>query len=583
MHSENKHGQSRKFLWLIVRSVMLTCLGAFLLLFSEAQDIETLKQHKPVKMQGGIQATSMFYKAKGIPDRYLPFNYVITGSPIFTFYGIQMPVSFTVGRQQSNFTQPFNQFGLSPKYKWATLHLGYRSLNFSPLTLGGHIMLGAGFELNPGRLRMAFMYGRFNKATLQDTATQFFLSAMPYKRTGFSGRIGFGTEDNFVDLIFLQAKDDSASLAPAARKHADSLGIRAASNTVTGINTRWTLLKNKLTLEAEGALSFYTFDQGAPAVTDSSLENFIKWGSSVGSMNSSSELYNAMQVAMKYKTRLWSLKLQYRYVAPGYKSMGAYFLNNDLENLTIAPSFNLSMGRYRFSGSLGLQRDDLHKQKRAKAKRVIGSANFSGQFTERLGMEISFSNYSINQTVKTIRFADSLKLVQSSLSASLMPRYQWSGEHVSHLITGYGIINRVKELNPQRDGILNGDITTTNLGLQYQWMQMQTQLTLMAGMNYTILESIPINERNWGPTCSATKTFVKQRINLSVSGAYLINERNGDGGQIINAQFQGRYQLPKHHSFRISANYISNNPNLETADYPRFTEWRGEAGYAFTF
>lgn len=72
-----------------------------------------------------------------LPDRYLPFNYVITGAPVLSLYGMQIPVSFVIGRQQSSFTQPFNQFELSPSYKWVTVHAGYRNLTFSPYTLTG--------------------------------------------------------------------------------------------------------------------------------------------------------------------------------------------------------------------------------------------------------------------------------------------------------------------------------------------------------------------------------------------------------------------------------------------------------------
>src|SRR5258705_13313305 len=119
-------------------------LFILLILFAEkslSQQVEKMLQSKPVVLSGNLNVTTIFYNAKGIPSRYLPFNYVISGNPVLSIYGIQVPVSFVIGKQQSSFTQPFNQFGLSPSYKWITVHGGYRNLFFSPYTLAGHTFL----------------------------------------------------------------------------------------------------------------------------------------------------------------------------------------------------------------------------------------------------------------------------------------------------------------------------------------------------------------------------------------------------------------------------------------------------------
>src|ERR1700680_1799261 len=92
----------------------------------KAQRVDQMIHSKPVVFSGNLDGTAIFYNAKGIADRYLPFNYVVTGSPVISIYGWQIPFTFIIGKQQSSFAQPFNQFGLSPSYKWITLHAGYR-------------------------------------------------------------------------------------------------------------------------------------------------------------------------------------------------------------------------------------------------------------------------------------------------------------------------------------------------------------------------------------------------------------------------------------------------------------------------
>src|SRR5689334_20763279 len=170
----NKH-----FTFSIITSLLLIATMSL-----RAQQVEKMIDAKPVVVSGSFDATAIFYQANGITDRYLPFNYVISGTPVISFYGWQIPFSIIIGKQQSSFTQPFNQFGMSPSYKWITIHAGYRNLNFSPFTLAGYTFLGGGVELTPGKFRFAAMYGQFNKATSFDTAQSLYFSNFSYRRTG---------------------------------------------------------------------------------------------------------------------------------------------------------------------------------------------------------------------------------------------------------------------------------------------------------------------------------------------------------------------------------------------------------------
>ena len=81
-----------------------------------------------------------------------------------------IPLSFVLSNFENKFYQPFNQFGISPKYKWATLHLGYRNLTYSNYTLAGHRILGAGFDLKPKNFRIGFMYGQLRRSASIDSS-----------------------------------------------------------------------------------------------------------------------------------------------------------------------------------------------------------------------------------------------------------------------------------------------------------------------------------------------------------------------------------------------------------------------------
>jgi len=563
----------------------LTLLLFTLFIFSEelfSQDVEKMLHAKPVTLSGTIGMTSIFYNASGIPNRYLPFNYVISGSPTLSIYGLQIPVSFVIGKQQNSFTQPFNEFGLSPTYKWITIHAGYRNVYFSPYTLAGHTFLGGGMELNPGKFRFGFIYGRFNKATILDTAQNLYFLNFSYKRTGLSFRLGYGTENNHFDLIGLHAKDDPGSLK-ISKGLTDSSGIAPAENSVVGYSMRFSFLKNHLIFESNGAVSLYTNDVNSPRLVDSNYDKSLHQINQLAAVRTSSEAYSAVDASVRYKTRDFSVKIQYRRVDPGFQSMGAYFLNNDLENFTIAPTFLAWKRKLRFSGSLGIQRDDLTNQKRAKANKVIGSANLSADFSDRLGIDGSYSNYSVNQTVKTIRFADSLKVVQSSAQLSVTPRYTIPGVDISHMIILSANLSKARELNPMRADSLNGDINTYNYLLNYQLNFIPQLASVFISFNHTELQSSIITDENNGVTLGISKALLKSKLNFSVSGGYLFNKRNEEKGKILTGSLQCRYLFYGRHQLRVSAYYTGSTPDHPSLIYPKYTETRTEIGYGFSF
>src|SRR5690606_1049879 len=111
-----------------------------------AQDLEALvkSSKKPIQVSGGVGTDHVLYASEGMPDRRnSPYQYYINGNlNIRLFKEFNVPLTFSFSNQQFNYSQPlnqqsFNQFGISPRYKWATAHIGWRSMTFSPYSLNG--------------------------------------------------------------------------------------------------------------------------------------------------------------------------------------------------------------------------------------------------------------------------------------------------------------------------------------------------------------------------------------------------------------------------------------------------------------
>jgi hypothetical protein len=214
---------------------------------------------------------------------------------------------------------------------------------------------------------------------------------------------------------------------------------------------------------------------------------------------------------------------------------------------------------------------------------VIGSANFSADLSQRLGIDLNYSNYSVNQTVKTIRFADSLKLVQSSSQFSFTPRYTIPGISVSHTLLFSANLSMAKELNPARAGSLNGNINTYNYLLNYQLNFIPNQASAYISLNHTQMKSQLLTDGNDGVTLGLSKSWWNNRLTLSLSGGWLLSKRNGEKGRVLTGSFQSRYNFYGRHMLQITAFYTDNTPDKPTPAYPKYSESRAEIGYGFSF
>ncbi|MDJ1485620.1 hypothetical protein QNI16_34335 [Cytophagaceae bacterium YF14B1] len=560
-------------------SVLLSCLGYSLL----AQDLTTLSQQKPLTFHGGITMRTMFYHAEGIANRRQPFSYLITGSPTLSLYGFSIPFTFIVSEQERSFRQPFNQFGLSPSYKWITLHGGYRNVSFSPFTLDGYTMLGGGVELRPGKWHIGLMYGRLNRAVVANQSLGD-LQAVSFNRRGVAGKIGYGSDTTHVEFSFIKAKDNAASV-DYQNIGQDTLGVvpvTPAENLVMSLGGRVGLLKYFF-VEAEGAVSIYTKNIRSSMAIDSTVAHIPAWLPALMTINSSTENNKALRGAIGYRQKKYGFSLQYRRIDPNYQSMGAYFFQNDLENITLNPMALLWQGKIRFNGSLGIQRDNLSGQKQATARRVIGSLNASLALSGRFGIEMAYSNFATSQTPIAVKFNDSLRVAQTTQNFSFTPHYFILGTSRNHVFTlsvNYMTLNDLSLLSQQRN------VHSTNAFFNYQITFQATGLNLSAGLSYARLQTAMLTSGNQGLTLGVGKSLLHSKLTLRLNSSILQNLQGTAQTMLYTNGLSGSYRATKRHSLNLTVNYIQNQESAESQQaggYPTFTEVRGDVGYNFTF
>lgn len=387
------------------------------------QDLERVDIKNPVRLTSGIGLQTSFYSVSNIPYRRQPFNWSISGTPVLQLYGMNLPFSFYFSNQQLKYQQPFNQFGISPTYKWAKAHLGYSSVRFSDHTLAGRRFLGAGLELNPGKLRLGFIYGRFQKAIERDSVVQStpegYLSGVPngsFERKGYAVKVGIGTDKDYVDLIYLKAEDAPASLVESFSLET----LNPKKNSALGLKHRISS-EGGFFWESDAALSFYTRDLNAEPIDTGDIPTFLY---KLFDPKLTSQLLYAGSMRIGYEGKAIKTSLRFRRISRDFKTMGAYYFQTDLQEYALQLGTALFKNKMHVRGSAGFQENNLASDRLHTTKRFIASFYSGLQLAQNLRCDLIYSNFGITQRPQQPGLADSIRIDQVLQSWQLALNYQ---------------------------------------------------------------------------------------------------------------------------------------------------------------
>lgn len=515
-----------------------------------AQDLSSIKTQKPVTVRGSLSTTANLYSITGKESARDPFNYMMAGNVDVSIYGLSLPFSFMYSGQNLSYAQPFNRFGISPQYKWMKVHLGYRSMNYSSFTLAGHSFLGAGVELNPGLLRLSGVYGRFKQKTIPNTANPIDTLFAP-TRKGYSFKVGVGNQANYFDLIFLSIADDSLSVNMPT---AGTMKMPQA-NTVLGTHFRFKLAKS-IVWETEGAVSLLTKNTSDQLLSD--IDNaLIQRLSGTLNLNASSEYSTAWNSSLMYSAKLYSVGLQYRRIAPNFQSFGAYYFNTDIENFTVTGKISALKRKLNLNGNIGLQRDNLRKNKASSSARVISMANASYNSGKVFSVNGSFSNYSINQQAGRLPLNDTIKLYQTNRNISLMPMLTFNKGTLQQVIQLNAMLTNMIDHNPNTAA--NSEVSSKVAMINYFVNHSKLEGSFMVGLNYTSMTSALMNQTLYGMNADVGKSFIKGKLNTNFSFSINRSDYQDVPGWVNSGAIMLTFRPHKKHSFKLNITHIMNN------------------------
>lgn len=555
----------------IKQIAILVCM--LFLGFANSQNVGGFKKQKPFEISGSISLGVSFNGTSRENIRRAPSSYILNGSPTISIYGVKIPLSFTYSDQQLAFAQPFQRYGASPYYKWIKLHLGYRSLNFSPYSMTGQTFLGGGVELTPGKFKFLAFYGKFEN--IFATRNPFELGVLPtetYTRKGYGLKMGYGDEKIGFDLSLLKIVDESESEDLILT---DTLGIQPKDNVVISPSMHITLFK-KLTIQSTIAASVLTQNRNARiGILDDKIVNRL---SSILTVNQSTKVALAGDASVNLALDKGNLGVKYQRIEPLYESLGLYGITNDFENYTINGDVNFFKNRLRVSVSQGYQKNNLTNLRRVTDLRKIGSYNVNLSLENGLNINAQYGNFQTDQEAGYVEVNDTIRLALVSKNASINSSYRWKQKKSQHSVSLFVGSQNYKDLNSSNRLSFNNKNNSGNLN--YRIKVKKLNLSVRAGLNYSTYESNAQLTNRIGVSVGASKKVFEERLQLKFGLSIQKSEVDKTNDGLVYKGHVGLNQkIDDKNTLSLRASVIDRNSIIKEA----FTDYRARFGYTYRF
>jgi hypothetical protein len=308
--------------------------------------------------------------------------------------------------------------------------------------------------------------------------------------------------------------------------------------------------------------------------------------------NFTSRYFDALNASLGYQGNWYTIQFKYERIAPEYTTLGAYYFNNDMRNITIAPMVRLFKNKLNLAANVGVQQNNLDKVKASTTKRNVASFNMNYLPNEKWSLAGTYSNFSTFTNVRPQ--AD--PFFQNKLDT--LNYYQ-----VSQTLNGTVIRNLGSQKNPQSI-MLNAGYQKANnrasyestgqqsdfmsVNLSYSYSSIPSNTTVALAGNVYANNAAGIKSTFIGPTLSITKSFLDKKLRSSWASSY--NETLGDVNvsPVLNNRLSFNY-TPKpadagsnsQHNFSLGINLLNRLKSI--GQQPAFTEVTATFNYSYSF
>ena len=569
------HKLRKEFHFLLL--VFLLCFNSW----AQVVDIGNLGKGKAFKISGGVSANGVFYNTNMETSRQ-PFTYFLQGNLNVSFFDFDIPLNYSFSNQGSNLSYQlpfkFNRLSLQPKYKWIQAYIGDVSMSFSPYTLSGHQFTGVGVELKPpGSFEFSAMSGRLLRATALDENPQTIPS---FERNGYGSKLMYKNNKFSIGLIGFYAVDKGGSIVIIDPNEE----LTPKDNLVVSIESNLSIIQN-LEVKVNYSSSAVNQDLNAPEIKgQQGIAGYLI------KKTISTDVYEAIKASMNYTFGKSSLGVDFERIQPGYQTFGAYYFNNDFENITANLSTVL-FDKITLSFNGGYQRDDLNNIKETATLRRVAAFNSSIVFSEKLNLNASYSNFSTFTNTRLNQFdvlnddnlldnvADQFNYTQLSQNANLSMNYILSQKE--SLQQNFSFNYALAGVSDEQNGVvrIGGASTFHNINANYQLSLPKKKLNFVTALNATLNTIGDENATTWGPSISANGKLFKEKLTSALIVSYSNSKSQEKSTSITSIRLNTSFQVKNKNNF--SLNLIQLFKSIQTADLNK--ELTFTFGYSHTF
>lgn len=408
-----------------------------------------------VSSESGVYAES--YSASGGASRRPASTLRGYASPTFEWMGMQVGANLLWSTENRFTAQTMNRFYLNPRWSWGQLHAGDWVPEVSRYTANAVRVRGGGAEISLGRIRALVAGGRS-----QDANDLSVFDAAP-QRTLVAALVGIGDRSRtFFDLSGLRVVD--------SRTGTDVVSVPPQENLVAGVAGGLALFGSRLLLRGEGSGSLFSRDLRAGAIDSAKMPS---WTRSFFTPRLSSRADYAWIGEARLAARRGSLGVQVEYVGPGFTTLGNPYFQSDRRDVRLIGATRLRGGRISASGSLGLRRDNLARDKAGTTNRTTGSLALTAitggwlvsTATVLMNSMVRDPDLARSPTAPTPGLEDSLRLHNVTMAGTLTEQVRFTGFGVPQQIALSVTSQRIDDRSLRFGALL--DATSNGVSLEY--------------------------------------------------------------------------------------------------------------------
>jgi len=512
----------------------------------------------PVSFSGSANTSGQYDDIAGAAQNRPAWIGTAALAPVLGIYGFKVRCPVTISTLDRSTRQSFNRLSPTIRKGWFDLGLVDVRPTYSPFTLNGQPVRGAGISLTPGILRLAATTGETRRAVKGSDTTE-----ASFRQTLSAARVGVGRPERgfSVNLNLVRAQDsyDSAFAwrQPLPRDSVDTTAvdtidiITPKENTVASLDFGLRLFGNRFSLSGEVAGSQFSRDLRAEK-----LEIDNPWVPAFVQPRLSSQHDLALNASAALELLAGGrLSAAFRRVGPAFRSLGSPYLLADVQSLSGAVAQPILGNDLVLDLGYGQSRDNLSglKMYTTTTRSIASGVVLSAPRLPRFSLSYRPSFRLSSAAAESVRVDDRTHLLVAGLSRGFRLGRTYHSPALDFSLTSYD------DRNPATRGSYASRSMAISCG---------HTLAVPVSFNWRVGNTTGSASTGWNCSISAGTGFLSPRLNPTFTVGLQTSTAGGSGTSRLDLALSTPFRVNNAIGFNLGARRSAfRNPQADNQNY----------------